>query len=60
MFIFNRTIVKSLNKNELYTECIEQYRDMNHRGYKFDMDKLRKYFNIEKRVNDFADDSDDE
>ena len=60
LFIFNRTIVKSLNKNELYTECIEQYRDMNHRGYKFDMDKLRKYFNIEKRVNDFADDSDDE
>ena len=60
LFIFNRTLVKSLDKTEDYKDAITQTRNMHSRGYKFDMEKLIKYFNIEKGGNDFVDDSDDE
>lgn len=59
LYIFNRTIITPLDKNEVYKESITQTRTNSSRGYSFDMDKLRKYFNIEKGSL-FEDDDDDD
>lgn len=59
LFIFNRTIVVSLDKKEGYNGCIAQFKSGSTRGFTIDMEKLRKYFNIEKG-SDFVDDSDDD
>ena len=59
LFIFNRTIVVSLDKNEEYKGCITTYKSGSVRGFHFDIVKLRKYFNIEKGTDD-ADQSDDD
>jgi hypothetical protein len=48
-----------LDKLEEYKESITQFKSNAKRGYSLDMDKLRKYFNLEKE-NQFVDDDDDE
>jgi hypothetical protein len=58
LYIFNRTIIAPLDKIEDYKESITQTRSNSNRGYSFDIDKLRKYFNIEKG-SIFEDDDDD-
>lgn len=71
LFIFNRTIITSLDKNEEYKESITQFKSGSSRGLKIDLIKLRKYFNIDlsidieplipvkktnKKINKFVDD----
>jgi len=47
LFIFNRTIVSLLDKDEEYKESILKYKSGSSRGYKLDLIKLRKYFDID-------------
>jgi len=47
LFIFNRTIVSLLDKDEEYKESIMKYKSGSSRGYKLDLIKLRKYFDID-------------
>ena len=60
LFIFNRTIVVSLDKNEIYNASITSFRSKSARGVTLDMQKLRKYFNIEKGSDYIDDDSDED
>lgn len=50
LFIFNRTITTSLNKKEEFKESISPYKSGGERGMKFDLVKLRKYFDIDTSI----------
>jgi len=58
LYIFNRTILTVLDKTDDYKESIVHTRSSVNRGYALDIDKLRKYFNVEKG-SIFEDDEDD-
>jgi len=59
LYIFKCTIITPLDKKNDYKESIVQTRSSSNRGYALDIDKLRKYFNIEKG-SIFEDDDDDD
>jgi hypothetical protein len=55
LYIFNRIILKTFDKNDKYFKSIEKIRSNSLHGYSINIDKLRDYFKIEKGDN-FVDD----